>query len=135
MSKGGSGGGGGSVIKVVEEVIKEKPEDPRITAINSYKLIARSVMAKSPKGKKSVKVYWVDKNGKKLDFDGVEVYRSIDRNEGFTTKPIFVTKNDVYYNTGIKKGMKYYYKVRGFKMIDGKKYYTMWSLKAWRYIR
>ena len=90
---------------------------------------------KSPSGKNAIRIRVYDKNGLETNcFDGLEIYRSIKSNSGYGKKPIFVTKSgkSSYYNTAIKSGTKYYYKVRGFVIIDGEQYYTDYSLKAIR---
>lgn len=103
-----------------------------IEAVKAVKLVARSTYAMAPSGKKSILVYWYDKDGSALDFDGYEVYRSLKKYSGYGADPIFKTTREVYFNTAITKGMKYYYKVRAYKIIDGQKVYTDYSLKAWR---
>ena len=75
---------------------------------------------------------WYAKSGKTMDFDGVEIFRSTKRYSGYGKEPIFETSKDAYYNTAIEAGTKYYYKVRGYVMVDGEKCYTDWSAKAWR---
>ena len=114
----------------------ETPDDNTalIEAVKNTKLIARSAMS-TAKGKKAVKVSWYAADGSDLDFDGYEVFRSLKRYSGFGTTPIFKTSNEKYYNTAIKKGNKYYYKVRAYKVIDGEKVYTDWSTKAWRTVK
>ena len=90
---------------------------------------------KTSSGKKAIRIRVYDKNGLSADFfDGIEIYRSTKKNTGYGKKPIFVTKSgkSSYYNTAVKKGTKYYYRVRGFVIIDGQKYYTDYSLKAIR---
>ena len=38
-----------------------------------------------------------------------------------------------YKNTkSLKKGTRYYYKIRAYKVVDGKTYYSDWSNKAYR---
>lgn len=82
-------------------------------------------------GKKAVKVYWKEPKG--VDLDGYQVFRSLKRYSGYTKKPFFTTEKTSYYNTKeLKAGTCYYYKVRGFKEVDGKTVYTQWSYKAWR---
>lgn len=103
-----------------------------IEAVKAVKLVARSTYAMAPSGKKSILVYWYDKDGSALDFDGYEVYRSLKKYSGYGADPIFKTTREVYFNTAITKGTKYYYKVRAYKIIDGQKVYTDYSLKAWR---
>jgi len=101
-------------------------------AVDALELVARSEMS-SAKGKKAVKIRWYCENGTDLDFiDGFEIFRSTKRFEGYGTKPFFTTTRNAYWNTDIEEGMKYYYKVRAYVLIDGEKYYTDWSLKAWR---
>ena len=114
----------------------ETPDDNAalIEAVKNTKLIARSAMS-TAKGKKAVKVYWYAEDGSDLNFDGYEVFRSLKRYSGFGTTPFFKTANEKYYNTAIKKGNKYYYKVRAYKVIDGEKVYTDWSTKAWRTVK
>ena len=96
-----------------------------------FKLKSRQVTLRN--GKKAVKVTW--DTGSDLEFDGVAVYRSTKKNSGYGKKPFFTTEGDAYYNTAIKAGQKYYYKVRGFVYIDGEKVYTDYSYKAWRTVK
>ena len=84
-------------------------------------------------GKKAIRLTW--KTDSDVDFDGVEIFRSTKRYSGYGKKPIFTAVKDAFYNTAIQKGTKYYYKVRGFVIIDGQKYYTDWSLKAIRTVK
>ena len=86
-------------------------------------------------GKKAVKITWYNEDGEMMDFDGVEIYRSTKRYSGYGKKPFFTTEKGAYYNTAIQEGTKYYYKVRGFVIIDGQKYYTDYSLKAIRTVK
>ena len=83
-------------------------------------------------GKKAIKVTWYDENGGTMDFDGVEIFRSTRRSSGYGKKPFFETKKDVYYNTAIQAGTRYYYRVRGYVEYEGEKLYTSYSKKAWR---
>lgn len=106
----------------------------RIEALKGFKLVARSRMSWLGKDR-SVRVNWYDAGGKDLGefgFNGYEIWRSVKRNTGYGKKPFFVTEKEFYHNDRIKAGKKYYYRVRGFIIVDGKKYYTEWSLKAWR---
>ena len=51
---------------------------------------------------------------------------------GYGKKPIFTTKKNKYTNNSVKSGTKYYYKARGYVIINGEKVYTDWSKKAIR---
>lgn len=114
----------------------EKTQEQLVKETNAYnstiQLIAKSKIAKTAKGKKAIRVYWFEKNGKTLNFDGYEVYRSVKKNKGYGKKPIFTTENTKYLNTAVEKGTRYYYKVRGYKEIGESKLYSNWSTKAWR---
>ena len=125
---------------VVTAAKKEtEPTDPAkaeiLAKLSDQKLAARSELVTMKNGKKAVKITWHNEDGKMMDFDGVEIYRSTKRNSGYGKKPLYTTNKDAYYNTAIKSGTRYYYKVRGFVIIDGQKYYTDWSAKAWRTVK
>ena len=125
-------GGSGYTPPVQEEPAGPSTEEI-LAKLASYKLVARSMVCKSPSGKNAIRIRVYDKNGLEVDFfDGMEVYRSTKKNSGYGKKPIFTSKTDKYYNTAVKAGTTYYYKVRGFVTIDGKKYYTAYSLKVIR---
>ena len=97
------------------------------------KLVARSKMSKA-KGKKAIKVYWFDEADKDFEFTGYEVFRSLKRST-YGKKPFFQTTRKAYWNTAIKKGTRYYYKVRGYVEINGERFYTKWSKQAWRKVK
>lgn len=84
--------------------------------------------------KKAVKITWNTPDD--MDFNGYEIYRSTKKNSGYGKKPIFTTTKNSYINTkNLKEGNTYYYKVRAFKYVNGRKIYTQWSTKAWRTIK
>ena len=67
--------------------------------------------------------------------DYYEVYRSTTSGV-YGEEPYFTTKDGdatYYKNTkDLKNGVRYYYKVRGVREINGKTYYTNWSGQAYR---
>ena len=87
----------------------------------SVKLTAAST------AKKKAKLTWKKSKGYKAD--AYEVYRATSKNGKYVK--VFTTKRaDALSYTGsknLKSGKKYYFKVRGVRTIDGKKYYTKWS--------
>ncbi|MCI6854273.1 MAG: InlB B-repeat-containing protein [Firmicutes bacterium] len=95
---------------------------------------ATTLKATSSKTAKGIKITWTKSKGYKVDY--FEVYRSTKKNSGYGKKPFYTTKSSTkcyYINTkDLKKGTKYYYKVRGVRVIDGQKYYTEYSTKAIR---
>lgn len=106
-----------------------------IEAVESQRLVTRSKIVTTKGGKKAVCITWVDKNGNEVDFDGVEIFRSLKKNSGYGKKPIYISKSDKYINTAVKAGKKYYYKVRGYVIVDGEKVYTEYSSKAYRTVK
>ncbi|MCI8609520.1 MAG: hypothetical protein HFE73_07740 [Firmicutes bacterium] len=118
---------------VTEEPDADKEKAELIEKIQGTKFTAQSQMS-TAKGKKAVKISW-KAEGADVDFDGYDIFRSTKRYSGYTNKPIFSTKKTTYYNTAIKKGVTYYYKVRAYKIVDGEKVYTGWSTKAWRTVK
>lgn len=113
----------------------EPTKEEILATLADQKLVARSKIVTMKNGKKAVRITWYNQNGEMMEFDGVQIFRSVKRNSGYGKKPIFTSETDKYYNTAIKEGTKYYYKVRGFVEIDGQKYYTDYSLKAIRTVK
>ena len=74
--------------------------------------------------KRSVKISWK----KQKNASGYEVYRSTKKNKSF--KKITTLKKAgkvTYVNKKLKKGKTYYYKVRAYKVVSGKKVYGKFS--------
>ncbi len=124
----------------VKTAKKAEPTDP--TADKNAKLIKgienTTIVLKSKLTKNgNVLLTWTKSKGYKVDY--FEFYRSVKRYSGYGTKAFFTTADgswSKYLNTKeLKAGKTYYYKVRGVRVIDGQKYYTQWSNKAWRTIK
>jgi len=152
-----SGGGGGGAIIIPpagggalppipvtppvppEEIVTDNPEtegvpEETITAkkeaVKDIHLKLRSANVKTSKGKKAIKLTVSEVTDTGIELDGYVIYRSTKKTSGY--KKIYTTKTGAYYNTSAKKGVKYYYKAKGFVTIDGEKVYTGWSKKAIR---
>lgn len=90
------------------------------------------ITASSVAGKGYIKVKWTVKGNKSVA-DGYQIFRSRKKNSGYGKKPFFTARASAksYKNTkALKKGRRYYYKVRAYKTIDNRKYYSAWSNKA-----
>lgn len=127
--------------KKAEPAVPGKPTDPTNPSTDeSIKNIKEGVEntsitleSKLTKNKK-ILLSWTKSRGYKVD--RFEIYRSVKKNSGYGKKAFFATKNgdvSTYLNTkNLRTGKTYYYKLRGVRTIDDKKYYTQWSNKAWR---
>lgn len=120
-------------VFVITKAEKIQQIKSTLETVNWKNFLTRSAQVKMKSGKKAIKLTFV--NQSEVPFDGIEVFRSMKKNSGYGTKPIFTTTNDKYYNTAIKKGKRYYYKARGYIEYDGVKYYSDWSAKAWRTVK
>lgn len=112
-------------IAALEKQLKQKTE---IIAIKDMEIEATSKFGKSS-GKRYIKVSWtVSEEVEGLKY---QVYKSTKKSSGYSK--VKTTSNLSYKNTaGLTKGKTYYYKVRGYKSIGGKTYYTEWSNKTSR---
>ena len=118
----------------------QKPEEDNIKddiqtlTTSQKKTIAKvkgmSIRYTSAKYKKSNKTYTIKfkKTDKNCKLDGYLIYKSTKKSSGFskvgkTTKLTWTDKKPG------KKGKTYYYRLRGYREIAGKTYYTEWSVK------
>lgn len=104
-----------------------------IEGIGNTSIVLKSQLTKNG----NVLLTWTKSKGYKVDY--FEFYRSVKRYSGYGTKAFFTTADGSWSkylnNKELKAGNTYYYKVRGVRVIDGQKYYTQWSNKAWRTIK
>ena len=108
----------------LEALQKQVDAQEQIIAVKSLSINASSKFSKSSSGKRSIKVSWTTSS----NVSGIkyQVYRSTKKTSGF--KKALTTSKKYYTNTsGLKKGTTYYYKVRGYKYLNGKYYYSPWS--------
>lgn len=100
---------------------EEKMTEKLVLGVKNTKL---NINCRVKKG--SIIIGWSKAPGYKVD--GYEVYRSTKRNSGYGNKPCYTTKKCTYKNTkDVVTGKTYYYKVRGYRVLEGKRIYTSWS--------
>lgn len=91
-----------------------------------------AIKASSTVKKGAITVKWKKSGSFKVDY--YQVFRSTKKNKGYGTKAFYTTKSAAqksYKNTkSLRKGTRYYYKVRGVRTLDGQKIYTKWSNKV-----
>ncbi|MGN1143543.1 MAG: DUF4430 domain-containing protein [Anaerovoracaceae bacterium] len=140
ISMNGSSNTGSETGETVPDTENEEPAaDNNTTKIEKIKSGVENtcITASSKKVSGGIKVTWTKSKGYKVDY--YEVFRSTKRYSDYGKAAFYTTKNAEnpaktwYVNTkDLKTGTRYYYKVRGVRMLDGKKVYTQWSTKAWR---
>ncbi|MBE5926452.1 MAG: fibronectin type III domain-containing protein [Lachnospiraceae bacterium] len=81
-------------------------------------------LKKNDATKNSIKLSWNKVNGAK----GYEIYRATKKNG--TYKKVGTTTKLSYKCKGLKKGTKYYFKVRAFKKVKGKRVYGGFSARV-----
>ncbi len=105
--------------------------EAKIKPITASAVKATPMYSTTNYANKGLKIMWTSPN---IKVDGYQVYRSTKKNG--TYKKVKTTKSTTYSwtNTGLKVGKKYYYKVRGYKKVNGKTVYTKFSSKGYRYV-
>lgn len=92
-----------------------------------------TIKCSSEAGRGWIRIKWKKSAGYKVDY--YQVYKA-KKKTSFTSTVYYKTKSGAaksYKNSkGLKKGTTYYYKLRGVRVIDGKKYYTKYSNLACR---
>ena len=101
--------------------------------LKDTKMTVKSRLVKKSNGKPCIELTFSVEGNAQLD--GVEVFRSLNKNKGYGTNPIYTTLNSTYNNTKVTVGKEYFYKVRGFILYNGVKYYTDYSNKAHRVVK
>ncbi|MDY2726771.1 MAG: GH25 family lysozyme [Anaerostipes faecalis] len=74
-------------------------------------------------GKKSIKIYWTKVSGT----TGYQVYMSTKKNSGYKRIKTVSGKYSSYTKGKLKKGKRYYFKVRSYKKVGGKYYISSYS--------
>ena len=101
-------------------VVRSQSSDQDNAIANGVK--NTTVNASIVRGTKSIDLSWKKSDGYKVD--GYEIYRgttsSSQTSYGSTTKT-------TYQDLTLTPGVRYYYKIRGYRTIDGQKVYTKWS--------
>ena len=114
--------------KRITELSRELEVKNQALELKSTVITASSKFGKSS-GKRYIQVSW--KASQKVSGMKYQIWKSSKSGSGY--KKMLSTSKSVYKNTsGLTKGRTYYYKVRGYKVIGGKYYYTNWSNKVYR---
>lgn len=80
---------------------------------------------------KGIQLMWSFPGAK---LDGYQIYRSTSKNGFYRLVKTSKSGTKKWTNSGLKTGKRYYYKVRGYKTVNGKRIYTKYSDKEYRYV-
>ncbi|MDO4482780.1 MAG: hypothetical protein Q4C14_08715, partial [Bacillota bacterium] len=110
--------------KKAEAEVAEAAKEKLIAAVK-----ATTIKASTTADKGRINLSWKKSSGCSVDY--FQIFRSTKKTKGYGTKAFYQTKTGLakYYmnSKSLKRGTRYYYKIRGVRIIDGKKYYTKWS--------
>ena len=107
-------------------VVNAKIKKVTASYVKESKMVIRSYYAG-----RAIKVTWTSP---RVKVDGYEIWRSKTLNGKYIKIKTTGTDARQWTNTGLKLQDRWYYKVRGYKYVNGKKVYTQWSKKGYRYV-
>jgi len=120
-------------IKAIEDIVnidKLTYMEAEVAAAKIDAVEALKITAGSSAKKGSITVKWTV-DGDTDAVEGYEIWRSTKKNSGF--KKMFTTTKTSYKNTkNLKKGTRYYFKVRAIAYVGAEKIKSDWSNKAYR---
>ena len=122
--------------KAIEEAKALEKKNAKIQAgVERINISGKSSIITKENGKRCIQLVWTRSvTGYKVDY--YEIYRSTYKNEGYSDKPLYTTKFGTtrkYVNTKkLTEGTKYYYKIRGVRVLtdyygNETLVYTNWS--------
>ena len=105
--------------------IKDSDVYSKYSSVKSVKTsLGKTGSLRLKTGKAKVTVKW----GKVSGASGYKIYRSTKKSGGFKCVKTVKSGSTVkYVNKNLKKGQNYYYKVRAYRTVDGKKVYGAYS--------
>lgn len=120
-----------NTAKKTDEPADPSSKDKIIQGVQNTKI----QITKTVSNKSGIRICFKKSKGYSVDY--YEVFRKTGKSGKFGKKAFYQTRKGgaagEYKNTkSLKKGTRYYYKVRGVRVIDGKKYYTQWSKTFYR---
>ena len=71
---------GDKLVVTAAKKATEPTKEDILATLADQKLVARSKVVTMKKGKKAVRITWYNANGEMMEFDGVQIYRSVKRN-------------------------------------------------------
>lgn len=111
-------------IKATGETADGKVVYSAYSAVKAAKPYLKKPVLKTTAGKKSVTLKW----NRIAGASGYKIYRSVKKGSGYKCIKTMKKGTTVSYkNTKLKKGKKYYYKVRAYRIVAGKKVYSSYS--------
>lgn len=109
-----------------EQQTLTKSQKKIVAKVQAMKVTYKSVTYNKSKKKVTLKYA---KSNKSYRVDGYQIWKSTKKSSGY--KKIGTTTKTTFTNSkNLKSGKTYYYKVRGFRKVAGKTYYTNWSAKT-----
>lgn len=111
----------GTTYKYKVKAYRDSVETAFSKVVSAKPVLAKVKRLTGKGQKRAVKLTWTKVSGA----DGYVIYRSTKKNSGFKqVQKIKKGKTTSFTQKKIKKGKKYYYKIRAYRNVDGKKVYS-----------
>lgn len=115
-------------VRAYKDVNKTRYLGNYSSVVSAKPVLAKATKVKAKRaGTRKIRVSWKKVSGA----NGYKVYRSTKKNKGFKAVKTIKKAKTVKYTTGkLKKGKRYYFKVRAYRTVSGKKVYSVYSSRV-----